>query len=175
MQASGKAGTAREKKPSSHLKLPRIYIRYPRIYIPWGPTGLRDIKSLKGRCFQGTSLPWVTGPSGPRLTLTWRSGLFNDSHFPLQVRGLDPVTRFCQQNEPKACLMLLLLLLFDHRVVFDSLATPWTIQPTGLLCPWDFPGKNAGVGCHFLLQKYICSRLKIIFKKSEFFVKYKTN
>ena len=22
-----------------------------------------------------------------------------------------------------------------------------------LLCPWDFPGKNTGVGCHFLLQK----------------------
>ena len=25
-------------------------------------------------------------------------------------------------------------------------------QPTGLLCPWDFPGKNTGVGCRFLLQ-----------------------
>ena len=23
---------------------------------------------------------------------------------------------------------------------------------TMLLCLWDFPGKNAGVGCHFLLQ-----------------------
>ena len=21
-----------------------------------------------------------------------------------------------------------------------------------ILCPWDFPGKNTGVGCHFLLQ-----------------------
>ena len=28
----------------------------------------------------------------------------------------------------------------------------WTIQPARLLCPWDFPGKNAGVGCHFFLQ-----------------------
>ena len=25
-------------------------------------------------------------------------------------------------------------------------------QPTRLLCPWDSPGKNTGVGCHFLLQ-----------------------
>ena len=25
------------------------------------------------------------------------------------------------------------------------------LQPTRLLCPWDFPGKNAGVGCHFPL------------------------
>ena len=26
------------------------------------------------------------------------------------------------------------------------------LQPTRLLCPWDFPGKNTGAGCHFLLQ-----------------------
>ena len=29
---------------------------------------------------------------------------------------------------------------------------PLELQPTGLLYPWDFPGKNTGVGCHFLLQ-----------------------
>ena len=23
-------------------------------------------------------------------------------------------------------------------------------QPTRFLCPWDSPGKNTGVGCHFL-------------------------
>ena len=30
--------------------------------------------------------------------------------------------------------------------------TPWTIEPTRLLCPWNFPGKNGEVGSHFLLQ-----------------------
>ena len=30
-------------------------------------------------------------------------------------------------------------------------ATLWTI-PARLLCSWGFPGKNTGVGCHFLLQ-----------------------
>ena len=25
-------------------------------------------------------------------------------------------------------------------------------KPARLLCPWDFPGKNIGVGCRFLLQ-----------------------
>ena len=25
--------------------------------------------------------------------------------------------------------------------------------PLKLLCPWDFPGKNIGEGCHFLLQR----------------------
>ena len=27
------------------------------------------------------------------------------------------------------------------------------IDPTRLLCPWDFPGKNTGVDCHSLLQR----------------------
>ena len=26
------------------------------------------------------------------------------------------------------------------------------LHPVRLLCPWDFPGKNTGVSCHFLLQ-----------------------
>ena len=30
-------------------------------------------------------------------------------------------------------------------------------QPTGLPRPWDSPGKNTGVGCHFLLQ---CMKVK---------------
>ena len=32
-----------------------------------------------------------------------------------------------------------------------TLATPWTEEP-GRLHPWDSPGKNTGVGCHFLLH-----------------------
>ena len=34
---------------------------------------------------------------------------------------------------------------------------PHGLQPTRLLHPWDFPGKNTGVGCHFLLQ---CVKVK---------------
>ena len=29
---------------------------------------------------------------------------------------------------------------------------PHGLQPTRLLCPWDFPGKNTGMGYYFLLQ-----------------------
>ena len=29
---------------------------------------------------------------------------------------------------------------------------PHGLEPAQLLCPWVFPGKNTGVGCHFLLQ-----------------------
>ena len=34
---------------------------------------------------------------------------------------------------------------------------PHRWQPTRLPRPWDCPGKNTGVGCHFLLQ---CMKLK---------------
>ena len=34
----------------------------------------------------------------------------------------------------------------------STTATLWTVA-TRFLRPWDFPGKNAGVGCHFLLQR----------------------
>ena len=36
---------------------------------------------------------------------------------------------------------------------------PHRRQPTRLLRPWDFPGKNTGVGCHCLLQ---CMKAKLL-------------
>ena len=46
------------------------------------------------------------------------------------------------------------------KVKVKSLSRVWLFQPHGLqpsrlLCPWDFPGKSTGVGCHCLLRKYI--------------------
>ena len=41
-------------------------------------------------------------------------------------------------------------------VVSDSVR-PHRRQPTRLPRPWDSPGKNTGVGCHFLLQ---CMKVK---------------
>ena len=38
----------------------------------------------------------------------------------------------------------------SHSVVSDS-QRPQGLQPMRLLCPWDFPGKSTGVGCHCLL------------------------
>ena len=38
-----------------------------------------------------------------------------------------------------------------RSVVSDS-SGPHGPQPARLLCPWDSPGQNAGVGCHSLLQ-----------------------
>ena len=48
--------------------------------------------------------------------------------------------------------------------MFSSLR-PHGLQPTRLLHPWDFPGMNTGVGCHFLLalvEILICSIFKMM-------------
>ena len=49
---------------------------------------------------------------------------------------------------PGPCYAVIIVQLLSHVWL---LVTPWTL-PARLLCPWDFPGKNTGVGCHFLLQ-----------------------
>ena len=41
--------------------------------------------------------------------------------------------------------------VLSRSVVSYSLR-PHGLQLARLLCPWDSPGKNTGVGCHFLLQ-----------------------
>ena len=40
---------------------------------------------------------------------------------------------------------------WSRSVTSDSLR-PHGLYPIRLLHPWDFPGKSAGVDCHFLLQ-----------------------
>ena len=47
---------------------------------------------------------------------------------------------FCHENES-----------VNYSVMPSSLP-PHRLYPTRLLCPWNLPGKNTGVGCHFLLQ-----------------------
>ena len=57
---------------------------------------------------------------------------------------------FCWTAETNTTLLKQL-----HCLVAKSCLTflrPHGLQSTRLLCPWDFPGKNTGVGCHFLLQ-----------------------
>ena len=43
-------------------------------------------------------------------------------------------------------------LVCAYSVMSDSLR-PYGLKPIKPLCPWDSPGKNTGLGCHFLLQR----------------------
>ena len=40
------------------------------------------------------------------------------------------------------------------------IVTPWTMAHQAPLCPWNSPGKNPRVGCHFLLCKWVKHLLK---------------
>ena len=89
--------------------------------------------------------------------------------FPTDPPGKPPKHRIVQTSPSpvpwgKACMFCILAIMeeenqfsmvahcavLNHSVVPDSL---WPHAPTRLLCPWDFSGKNTGVGCHFLLQR----------------------
>ena len=54
------------------------------------------------------------------------------------------------------CIHVLLLLLLSHFSRVRLCATPQTAAHQASR-PWDSPGKNTGVGCHFLLQ---CMKVK---------------
>ena len=41
--------------------------------------------------------------------------------------------------------------MLSHSVVSNSLG-PFALEVTMIFCPWDFSGKNTGVGCHFFFQ-----------------------
>ena len=40
----------------------------------------------------------------------------------------------------------------NDSCTFVYMLRPYGLQPTRLLCQWDFPGNSPGVDCHFLLQ-----------------------
>ena len=60
------------------------------------------------------------------------------------------------RNRKAVCLCLKYTLLlwwwFSLSVMPSSFVTHG-LYPTRLLCPWNFPGKNTGAGCCFLLQR----------------------
>ena len=45
-----------------------------------------------------------------------------------------------------------------------TLVRPHEPYPAKLLCPWDFPGKNTGVCCHFLLQSIAVTECKFMYQ-----------
>ena len=76
---------------------------------------------------------------------TWGWRWDSDPGLPVSRALLSAVTgvpSFCHSSH---------CLLGPCSVVSDSLL-PLDCRPTRLLRPWNFPGRNTGVGCHFLLQ-----------------------
>ena len=64
-----------------------------------------------------------------------------------------------QKHQSKSCFLIVCILNSClpcvHAKLLQlclTLCDPVGLQPTRLLCPWDSPGKNTGVGCHSLFQ-----------------------
>ena len=80
-------------------------------------------------------------PAGPLGGWTW---------YPVQFRSVLCALALCQVSgvcrntvQGHYCV--------SSSVIPNSLPSHG-LSPVRLLCPWDFPGKNTGAGCHFLLQ-----------------------
>ena len=82
------------------------------------------------------------------LTCTW----VDPRHpvFLIWVEGTKAVSHYANKRKTTGrWLMHTCMLRHFSRV--RHWASPWTVAPS-LLCPWDSPGKNTGVGFHALLQ-----------------------
>ena len=86
-------------------------------------------------------------PLYPALCSNWQSTLHGSilSCNSLVYSGLNLV---CVCVCVCTCACVCVPSCFSHVWLFETL---WT-NPIKLLCPWDSPGKNTGMGCHALLQ-----------------------
>ena len=108
-------------------------------------TGVKEkAASHTGRCWFFTWAPW-----------SWKRVNVRNVCIPSSPEKDPPspddwdMTQGCFPQHPH--LFTYDKLSVSHSVMPDSLR-PHGLQPTRLLCLWDFPGKDTGVGCHFLLQ-----------------------
>ena len=84
-------------------------------------------------------------------------GIEPGSHFLLQgifpTQGLNLGLLHCRQflycstRNLKSCCCFV-------AKTYPTLLRPHGVQPARLPCPWDFPAKNIGMGCHLLLQGF---------------------
>ena len=51
--------------------------------------------------------------------------------------------------------------MLSHFSCVQVFVTLWTAAHQAPLCPWDSPGKNAGVGCQALLQGIFPTRISV--------------
>ena len=87
----------------------------------------------------------------------WNMGMVEASQ--PQPHGQEPYFRTVAlkvwlQGQEHQCMCVCVL---SHFCSVQLCVTLWSI-PTRLLCPWDSPGKNTGVGCHFLLQRFFLTQ-----------------
>ena len=89
------------------------------------------------------SITWAGFLSGD----SWKNPLLNSFRLLVQFSSCGFHTGYHLQQFSAPSVSML-----SCSVVSDSLQLHG-LQPSSLLCPRNFPGKDTGVGCHFLLQE----------------------
>ena len=120
-----------------------------------GPTWCWDVSKAQEAAGSGGMEPSLNEHNSVVVKTSW-----SKSHYP-GARGFGSSS---QLHVSMAWHLSLLISKIKICVCAQSLshvrlfATLWTIARR-FLCPWDFPGKNTGVGNHFRLRSYvICPR-----------------
>ena len=98
----------------------------------------------------GRKLLYTTGSQARCSPATWRGGM--EVRERLQREGvyvcIQLIQFIVQQKPTQHCKAVTYASVLRRVWPFVTL---WAVAHR-LLCPWDYPGKNTGVGCHFLLQ-----------------------
>ena len=128
----GAGNSETEHSPSPEGKCPcvgALLWQRCRLYIKWGSSKTLNLKRYMH--------PYVNN-----------STMYNSQDMETTCM---PTDRWMDKEDMvRVCNGILLLLLSHFSRV--RLCATHGLQPTRHLCPWDSPGKNTGVGCHFLLQ-----------------------
>ena len=122
----------------------------------------RDLKKLSMMLRSGRMIDVHTngtdrccrGSEVGKWALTGRAGLFPSTHIlrkanlpPFQISAGTPRCTFSALGKS-----VVLILLVGANLPSWSLGPEIPTSFIRLLCPWNFPGKNTGVSCYFLLQ-----------------------
>ena len=111
---------------------------------------MRDVRWCNGWGSQGlNSFQFITYEA----TCTCEILVFSSEKYigVMQCVGIS-VCSINQVQYPSNTIQVTLIYHHMYALIRVHLLTPHGGKPSRFLCPWDFPGKNPGVGCHFLLQ-----------------------
>ena len=107
-------------------------------------------------CHEGATLQLSLPVCLPTYTVLFFSLLINTS----LVSSSSTFVRiiFQQSQRARALSIITSLCVYSATQPCPTLCDLVDCSPLGFSCPWDFPGKNTGVGCHFLLQGIFLTR-----------------
>ena len=113
---------------------------------------------LRGKTLSGLkqSYPGVPPAGSPGWSWEQRGTIRNISR--IRVEGGNSMLRWSWRDGLVNTHHLKIYCVFSNFVVVQLLShvqhfcDPHELQHAKLLCPWDFTGKNTGIGCHFVFQ-----------------------